>query len=69
MTKPMTLVKTADRIEKEILLGAPRARVWRALTDHREFGEWFRIALDGPFAAGATVRGRLKIEGYEHVTV
>ena len=46
-----------DRIEKTILLRAPRARVWRALTDSREFGDWFGMKFDGPFVAGAPVRG------------
>ena len=41
-----------DRIEKRIELNAPVARVWRALTDHREFGEWFRVKLEGPFVGG-----------------
>ena len=46
-----------DRIEKRIVLRAPRDRVWRALTDSSEFGRWFGMKLDGPFAAGAPVRG------------
>src|SRR6202007_1977739 len=46
-----------DRIEKKILLRAPRARVWRALTDSAEFGTWFGMKFDGPFAPGATMRG------------
>src|SRR5580700_9665761 len=37
-----------DRIEKRIELKAPVSRVWRALTDHREFGEWFRVKLEAP---------------------
>src|SRR5580698_3797079 len=37
----------ADRIEKRMELKAPVSRVWRALTDYREFGEWFRVKLDG----------------------
>ena len=40
-----------NRIEKHIELKAPVSRVWRALTDYREFGEWFRVKLDGPFVA------------------
>ena len=46
-----------DRIEKKILLHAPRKRVWRALTDAKEFGTWFGMKFDGPFAPGATMRG------------
>ena len=49
-------------IEKRIELKAPVSRVWRALTDYREFGEWFRVKLDGPFVAGSGVaRARLPI--------
>lgn len=46
-----------DRIEKEVLLRAPVSRVWRALTDVREFGEWFGVRLDAPFVQGQTVTG------------
>ena len=48
---------STDRIEKRIVLRAPRSRVWRAISDAKEFGTWFRITLDGAFAAGRTVRG------------
>jgi uncharacterized protein YndB with AHSA1/START domain len=46
-----------DRIEKRVLLKASRARVWKALTDAKEFGEWFGVRFDGPFVAGALLRG------------
>jgi len=46
-----------DRIEKKILLRAPRKRVWRALADSKEFGYWFGMKFDGPFTAGAVMRG------------
>lgn len=46
-----------DRIEKRIVLRAPRHRVWRALTDSAEFGDWFGMKFDGPFTAGVPVRG------------
>jgi uncharacterized protein YndB with AHSA1/START domain len=45
-----------DRIEKRILLRAPRKRVWRALADSTEFGSWFGMKFDGPFAPGACMR-------------
>lgn len=57
----------ADRIEKKIELKASIARVWRALTDYREFGEWFRVKLDGPFVEGQVSRGQITYPGYEHV--
>jgi uncharacterized protein YndB with AHSA1/START domain len=50
-------VAVTDRIEKRILLHASRARVWKALTDATEFGEWFGVRFDGPFVAGAPLRG------------
>jgi uncharacterized protein YndB with AHSA1/START domain len=46
-----------DRIEKKVLLRAPRKRVWRALSDSTEFGTWFGMKFDGPFLPGAKMRG------------
>jgi uncharacterized protein YndB with AHSA1/START domain len=57
----------SDRIEKRIELKAPVSRVWRALTDYREFGEWFRVKLEGPFVAGQVSRGQITYPGYEHL--
>ncbi|MGA2810961.1 MAG: SRPBCC family protein [Candidatus Acidiferrum sp.] len=57
----------SNRIEKRIELRAPVTRVWRALTDYREFGEWFRVKLEGPFLAGQTSRGYITWPGYEHL--
>jgi len=56
-----------DRIEKRIELKAPVSRVWRALTDYREFGTWFQVKLDGPFVAGQISRGHITYPGYEHL--
>ena len=61
--------KSTDRIEKRVVLRAPRTRVWRALTNAAEFGTWFRVKLEGAFTEGKSVRGRLSIPGYEHVTL
>ncbi|MCZ7594615.1 MAG: SRPBCC family protein [Hyphomicrobium sp.] len=58
-----------DRIEKTIEIEAPVARVWKALTDHLEFGAWFRVRLEGPFVPGQMSRGRITHPGYEHVTM
>ncbi|HBR98927.1 MAG TPA: vanillate O-demethylase oxidoreductase VanB [Gammaproteobacteria bacterium] len=54
-----------DKIEKIVELNAPIARVWRALTDADEFGEWFRVKLDGPFEPGRTSTGKMTFPGYE----
>ncbi len=58
-----------DRIEKEIVLPAPRERVWRALTDVREFNQWFGVALTAPFAPGAVVSRQLASPEYQHLTM
>ena len=55
-TTPMT---ATDRIEKKLLLRAPRTRVWKALTDSSEFGTWFRVKIDGPFVPGKASRGQI----------
>ena len=48
-----------DRIEKKVLLKAPLARVWSAISDARQFGSWFGVTFEGPFVAGAALRGRI----------
>jgi uncharacterized protein YndB with AHSA1/START domain len=61
---------STDRIERKILLKAPIARVWRALSDAKEFGDWFGVDFKGKtFVAGKTVQGRLTYPGYEHVVM
>ena len=60
---------STDRIEKRVVLRAPRARVWRAISDAKEFGTWFRMKLDGAFIAGRTVRATVAIPGHEHMKV
>jgi uncharacterized protein YndB with AHSA1/START domain len=60
---------STDRIEKRVVLRAPRSRVWRAISDAKEFGTWFRMNLDGAFAQGRTVRAKVTIPGYEHMKV
>jgi uncharacterized protein YndB with AHSA1/START domain len=50
----MTATST-DRIEKQVILRAPRARVWRALADAEEFGRWFGCRFEGSFAPGKSV--------------
>ena len=56
-----------DKIERVVELTAPLSRVWRALTDHEEFGQWFQVKLEGPFKVGEISRGRITFPGYEHV--
>ena len=60
---------STHRIEKQIRLSASRARVWRALTDPRQFGQWFGIKLSGTVAPGAKLRGPITLPGYEHLTM
>jgi uncharacterized protein YndB with AHSA1/START domain len=56
---------TADRIEKQILLRAPRSRVWQALADSEAFGQWFGVKITGAFTPGACLRGKITHKGYE----
>ena len=62
------MTSSTDRIEKEIVLRAPRSRVWRAITDAKEFGRWFRAEIKDSFVPGAPARGRITYPGYEHLT-
>jgi uncharacterized protein YndB with AHSA1/START domain len=66
MTSPTT---SKDRIEKQVILEAPRPRVWRALTDVSQFNSWFGVSLTTPFEPGAEVSGKIEIKGYDHVTM
>ena len=61
----MTSTTVTDRIEKTVILKAPRSRIWRALSDATQFGEWFKVKLDGEFTPGATVHGTITYPGYE----
>jgi uncharacterized protein YndB with AHSA1/START domain len=56
----------ADQIVKKVHLNAPVSRVWRALSDRHEFGQWFRVSLDGPFVQGEVSTGMMTYPGYEH---
>src|SRR5436190_2803867 len=59
-----------DRIEKRILLRAPRERVWRAISDKTEYGEWFKVKFPpGKFTPGEHVTGHILEPGYEHLTL
>lgn len=67
MTVETKDTKGTDRIEKTMEMRAPRSRVWRAITTAKEFGTWFRANLEGEFAPGATIHGKVAIPGYEHI--
>jgi uncharacterized protein YndB with AHSA1/START domain len=57
-----------DRIEKQMIIKAPRSRVWRALADKTEFGEWFGAKFGpGTFTAGEKASGNITNPGYEHL--
>ena len=63
----MNIEPDQDQIEKVVELEAPVSRVWRAITDHQEFGAWFHVHLDGPFEVGRTTRGHITYPGHEHM--
>jgi uncharacterized protein YndB with AHSA1/START domain len=55
-----------DRIEKKVELKAPISKVWKAISNPSEFGEWFRVKFETPFIPGQVCKGRLTYPGYEH---
>ncbi|NEX94539.1 SRPBCC family protein [Caulobacter sp. 17J65-9] len=57
----------SGRIEKTVDLKAPLERVWRALTDADQFGQWFQVKVEGPFVTGEVARGQITHPGFEHV--
>jgi uncharacterized protein YndB with AHSA1/START domain len=58
---------STDRIQKDVTLSAAPSRVWRAISDAGEFGQWFGVVLEGQFRAGETIRGRITCPGCEHM--
>jgi len=57
-----------DRIERTIVINAPRERVWQALSDAEKFGAWFGAKLEGQaFVPGKRTRGQITSKGYEHI--
>ncbi len=60
---------STDRIEKRVELKASVARVWRALTDYQQFGQWFGVNLQQPFRTGEPTRGNITHPGYEHLVM
>jgi uncharacterized protein YndB with AHSA1/START domain len=61
---------STDKIQRQILLKAPISRVWRALTNAEEFGNWFGVVLRGKtMRVGETLEGPCSYPGYEHITV
>ncbi len=56
-----------DKIKKVVDLAAPVSRVWKAITDHEQFGEWFQVKLEGPFKAGELSLGQITYPGHEHI--
>ena len=65
----MATTTSTDRIQKLVNLDVSRSRVWRALTDVRQFNAWFGSALTGVFTPGAEISGKLNFRNFEHVTM
>ena len=63
------MTTSTDRIEKIIVLKAPKSRVWNAISDANQFGEWFGVKIHNDFVAGATVVGQITTPGYEHLSM
>lgn len=59
---------SSDRIERKVVLKAPRSRVWRAVSNTQEFGTWFGVKLETrAFTPGEHARGKVTHPGYEHL--
>jgi uncharacterized protein YndB with AHSA1/START domain len=58
---------STDRIQKTTIIRAPRSKVWRALTDSQQFGQWFQAKVRDPFVAGQRAEGPITYPGYEHL--
>src|SRR5262245_57748760 len=67
--QPGGCMMSTDKIEKTIVLRAPRSRVWRAIANVEEFNRWFGVDLTGKFVPGARVSGKVTYPGYEHLTM
>ncbi|WP_432721131.1 SRPBCC family protein [Jeongeupia wiesaeckerbachi] len=64
----MSTVSNSDRVERHIVINAPRERVWHALSHAETFGTWFGANLKGQsFAPGQRTRGPITISGFEHI--
>ena len=64
------MTTSTDRIERQVLLKAPRSRVWLALSQVQEFNRWFGVALEGTtMKAGETLKGHITNKGYEHLAI
>lgn len=62
------MTSSRDRIERQVVIKAPRSRVWQVLTNPEEFGKWFGVALRGrSFTAGQRTSGQITYPGYEHL--
>jgi uncharacterized protein YndB with AHSA1/START domain len=69
MTETSMTETSTDRIEKEIVVRAPRSKVWRAITDSKEFGKWFQAEIKDAFVQGEHAKGRITHPGYEHLAI
>jgi len=59
------MANVENTIEKQIEIKAPVAKVWKALTDSKLFGQWFGVNLHSEFVAGKTTKGRNTSKGFE----
>jgi uncharacterized protein YndB with AHSA1/START domain len=64
------MTDSTNRVEKQIVLKAPRAKVWRALVNPQAFGEWFGVKMSGPpMEAGQHLSGNITYPGWEHLVM
>ena len=53
----------SDTIERTTFIAAPLDKVWSAISDYRQFGQWFGVTLYQPFVAGEASTGHMQFNG------
>lgn len=56
-----------DQIKKTLTIKAPVSKVWEAISNARQFGEWFKVKFSGEFAVDKPIKGQITYPGYEHM--
>jgi uncharacterized protein YndB with AHSA1/START domain len=54
-----------NTIERSIEIKASIEKVWQALTNAKQFGQWFNVSLESDFEVGKTTYGKNTLKGFE----
>ena len=64
---PTPVSNPAHTIVKRVEIEAPVARVWSALTDYKQFNQWFQVEMESPFVPGHKASGKIVYKNKEHL--